>query len=123
MLALPAGDERVTIVTGMMAATTLAGAFDACDAVGRVRLLAVPNAFFGGNVSVTGLLAGVDVVSGIVRDGHGGTYVLPDVMFNADGLTVDDMTAEDLRAQTSAEIEVVSADAAGLLAGLRLAAD
>lgn len=118
LLALPAGEESVTLVTGMLAATTLAGALDACEAVGRVRLLVVPNAYFGGNVSVAGLLAGADVATAIERDAHSGTYVIPDIMFNDDGLTVDDLTAADLRERTQADIRAVSSDAAGLLDAL-----
>lgn len=120
LLALSAGEESLTLVTGMLAATTLAGALDACEAVGRVRLLVVPNAFFGGNVSVAGLLAGADVASAIEHDAHAGTYVVPDIMFNDGGLTVDDLTAQDLRERTGAQLRVVSSDAAGLLDALRV---
>ena len=120
LLALPPAEETVTLVTGVLAATTLAGALDACEAVGRVRLLVVPNAFFGGNVSVAGLLAGADVATGIARDDHGGTYVIPHIMFNDDGLTVDDLTADDIAARSGASVRVVASDAEGLLDALRM---
>ncbi|HET6351193.1 MAG TPA: DUF512 domain-containing protein [Coriobacteriia bacterium] len=120
--ALPAEAEAVTIITGIMAATTLAGALQACEAVGRVRLLAVPNRFFGGNVSVTGLLTGSDLSAAIASDGNAGIYLLPDIVLNADGLTLDDMTLDDVRAEAGADIRLVSSDAAGLLAGLEMAA-
>lgn len=119
---LDADSEAATVVTGVMAATTLAGALNACDAAGCVRLLAVPNRFFGGNVSVTGLLVGKDLAEAIAADRarvHAPTvYLLPDIVFNADGLTLDDMTLDELRSASGGEVRVVSSDAAGLLAGL-----
>lgn len=138
---LPAEKERVTLITGVMAATTHAGALQAFGAVGRVRLLCVPNRFFGGNVTVTGLLTGADLTEAIRNDvsssqaaaiasamgaaagpGGEGIYLLPDIVFNADGLTLDDMTLADLRERSGADIRLVSSDAAGLLAGLEDAA-
>jgi len=120
--ALPAEAEAVTLVTGVMAATTIAGALNACDAAGRVRLLAVPNRFFGGNVAVTGLLTGEDLGAAIAADGGRLTlptaYLVPDVTLNADGLTLDGMTVDDLRHSSGADLRVVSCDAAGLLEGL-----
>ncbi|MCL2503146.1 MAG: DUF512 domain-containing protein [Coriobacteriia bacterium] len=138
------GAESVTVVTGMGAATTLAGALNACGAVGRVRLLAVPNRFFGGNVNVTGLLTGTDVSAAIAMDlkrvggaGYGGanaggraaartkaqdSYLLPDIMFNADGITLDDLSFEGLVERNSgADVHLVSSDAVGLLEGIRRA--
>lgn len=119
LLALPADQEHVTIVTGIMAATTLAGALDACEAMGRVRLLVVPNRFFGGNVSVTGLLTGRDIADAIAADGHGGVYVVPDVVLNADGLTLDDFEVSDIARVADEEILMTTADARGLLDALQ----
>lgn len=125
--ALPECDS-VTVVTGLLGATTLVGALSACEAAGRVRLLAVPNRFFGGNVTVTGLLVGEDLATAIRRDAEAqgaerGIYLLPDVVMNADGVTLDDMTLDDLLDRTGADVRLVSSDAAGLLAGLEDAAE
>lgn len=138
---LPAEEEAVTLITGVMAATTHAGALQAFGGVGRVRLLCVPNRFFGGNVTVTGLLTGRDLLDAIKNDvvarhaaavsgiiggagggGRAGIYLLPDIVFNSDGLTLDDMTLDDLREDSGADVRLVSSDAAGLLAGLEDAA-
>lgn len=120
--ALPCDAESVTIVTGMMAATTLAGALNAFDAAGRIRLLVVPNRFFGGNVSVTGLLTGEDLVSAFECDRNGlrtpTAYLLPDVVFNAEGLTLDGFDLERIREDSGTDVRVVPSDAAGLLRGL-----
>ncbi len=119
---LPVEGETATVVTGIMAATTLAGALNACDAAGYARLLAVPNRFFGGNVSVTGLLVGADIAAAIAADqerlGSPSAYLVPDIVFNDDGLTLDDMTFEEVVAKSGADVRLVSSDAAGLLAGL-----
>jgi putative radical SAM enzyme (TIGR03279 family) len=119
---LPEECEQMTLVTGMMAATTIAGALNALKAAGRVRLLAVPNRFFGGNVSVTGLLTGADLIDAMRADrerfGAPTAYVVPDVIFNTDGITLDDMTAEEIATQSGCDVRVVSCGAAGLLEGL-----
>ncbi len=123
---LPPDAESVTVVTGIMAVTTLAGLLNACDAAGRVRLLAVPNRFFGGNVAVTGLLTGEDLISAIGADakrrGSQSTYLVPDVVLNNDGLTLDGVSASELASRAGADVRVVSCDVPGLLAGLRAAA-
>ncbi len=128
---LPAEAESVTVVTGVMAATSIAGALEACAAVGRMRLLVVPNRFFGGNVSVAGLLTGEDLSSaitadlerlGAAEDDSGRIYLIPDVVMNADGITLDDLTLGDIRERSGADVRLVSSDAAGLLDGIRNAA-
>ncbi|PKQ10179.1 MAG: hypothetical protein CVT69_01060 [Actinobacteria bacterium HGW-Actinobacteria-9] len=117
--ALPTDAESVTLVTGMLAATTLAGALQACEGVGRVRLLAVPNRFFGGNVTVTGLLTGVDIAAAIVADGEEGTYLVPDIVLNSECLTLDDWDIERIRRESDSDVRLVSCTASGLLQGLR----
>ncbi|MRR12775.1 DUF512 domain-containing protein, partial [bacterium] len=119
---LPAEAEAVTIVTGMLAATTLAGALQACEGVGRVRLLVVPNRFFGGNVTVTGLLTGVDIASAIAAEDRAGIYLVPEIVLNVDGVTLDDWDFDRIRAESDADVRLVSCDAGGLLQSLRDAA-
>jgi putative radical SAM enzyme (TIGR03279 family) len=105
---LPTGYERVTIVTGELARDSWLGALSALNAGGRLRLLPVRNRHFGGNVTVTGLLTARDILDacaydcslrpqdadGLLRD----TYLYPDQIFNADGVTLDDRTAQQLTA-------------------------
>ncbi len=117
-VALLPENESLTLVTGVMAATTLAGALQAIGAAGRVRVLAVPNRFFGGNVAVTGLLTGTDLAAAIAADAHDGAYLIPDVVLNHDGLTLDDWTFADVARQSGSDVRLVSSDAAGLLTGI-----
>jgi hypothetical protein len=56
------------------------------DAAGRpVRALPVPNRIFGGNIAVTGLLAGQDVRTVLEAEPPAGVrYLLPDVALSRD---------------------------------------
>jgi putative radical SAM enzyme (TIGR03279 family) len=58
----------------------------------------VKNVFFGGNVKVTGLLAGADILNNIdsrtIKDYS--SVLIPGSIFNDDGLTLDGYTREDL---------------------------
>jgi putative radical SAM enzyme (TIGR03279 family) len=59
----------------------------------RIELLPVKNIFFGGNVKVTGLLAGKDVLDVLERSdlSRYESILIPEIMFNRDGLTLDDI--------------------------------
>jgi putative radical SAM enzyme (TIGR03279 family) len=113
---------RVTVLTGTLAASTLTRLIGAHGPAGAVRVLGVPNVFFGGNVSVAGLLTANDLVAAIGADGARGIYLLPDVALNADGLTLDDSTLEEVRRRSGGDVRLVSSDAAGLVAGIEDAA-
>lgn len=79
---------------------------------GRLRALVVPNGFFGGNVNVTGLLCGCDIAEAIradwlsPREGADGVpaYFVPSVVFNSDGVTLDDWTLDDIGRHVGPEI-------------------
>ena len=70
------------------------------------------NVFFGGNVDVTGLLVGEDIARAVRADAeerHADTiYAVQRVVFNDDGLTLDDMTLEDIRQVAGVPLHVVS---------------
>jgi len=56
-----------------------------------IDMLEVKNSFFGGNVKVTGLLTGEDIIKSL-NQADTGTYcsiLIPDPIFNNDGLTLD----------------------------------
>ncbi len=59
----------------------------------RIKLQPVKNIFFGGNVKVTGLLAGKDVLD-VLDSSDLSKYesiLVPGIIFNHDGLTLDDI--------------------------------
>ena len=93
-LATASRDAPVTVLTGEYGALVLEPLL---ARLGRpdVRVLPVPNRFFGGNIAVTGLLVGEDVAAVLAEDPAGGRYLLPDVCLSngafLDGLTVADL--------------------------------
>ena len=96
------GAAPVAILTGEYGAMVLGPLLADADrrravaTTGDVRLLPVHNAFFGGNIAVTGLLTGVDIVP---RPGatspSGQRYLLPDVCLS-EGRFLDGMTVAEL---------------------------
>ena len=124
---LAAAGRAVTAVTGALFAPTLehtlAAARDAADLSStQLSVLAVENRFFGGNVSVAGLLTGADLVQAIAALPAGTVVLVPDIVVNADGLLLDDMPAAELSARTGRDVRLVSCHAGGLLGGLEDAA-
>jgi len=112
------GAPHSTVITGSLFAPVLqrllldAGLGSAAD------VLPVPNAFFGGNVSVAGLLTGADIVEAIRSDGRSARYLIPDVVLNDEGLTLDDMTVARLSEQSGAAVVSIASDADGLLSAI-----
>jgi putative radical SAM enzyme (TIGR03279 family) len=79
-----------------------------------VRLVPVPNRFFGGNIAVTGLLTGRDVCEVLATEPAGDRYLVPDVVLSRDRF-LDGTTVADL----PRAVEVVPTDGASLVAALR----
>jgi putative radical SAM enzyme (TIGR03279 family) len=109
----PGSMNRCTaIVTGELGAEVLRPLLP--DLPGSVRLLAVPNRFFGGNIAVTGLLTGADVAAALAAEPADDRYLLPDVVLSRgrflDGATVDALPRA---------VEIIPTDGASLVAALR----
>ena len=90
----PRRDAPVGVLTGTLGApvvTPLVASTDRDD----VRVIPVPNEFFGGNIGVTGLMVGEDVARVLDAQPHGHRYLLPDVCLSRgvflDGTSVDDL--------------------------------
>jgi NifB/MoaA-like Fe-S oxidoreductase len=79
-----------------------------------VRLVPVRNAFFGGNIAVTGLLTGRDVCDALSSQPPGDRYLVPDVVLSRDRF-LDGMAVADL----PVPVEVVPTDGASLVASLQ----
>jgi len=107
---------RVTIVTGQYGEQVLAPLLPLLRAVtpAPLRLLPVPNRFFGGNIAVTGLLTGRDVSDALALEPAGGRYLLPDVVLSR-GRFLDGVAVTDL----PRAVEVVPTDGASLVAALQ----
>ena len=115
---LPSG-RRVSLVTGELFSPVLDELVSAVDPWARVAVLAVPNRFFGGNVSVAGLLTGQDILAALGQMPATDVALVPNVVANADGLLLDDVPASELGARSGKDVRLVSCDAGGLLQGLR----
>ena len=120
---LSAEQRVISIITGELFAPVIESLIGDTGYEDTLRVLPVPNHFFGGNVSVTGLLTESDLSAAVHADGGVGVYLLPDIVANADGLTLDDVPSTDLGPLTAADLRLVSSDAHGLVQGIRNAAE
>lgn len=106
----------LAIVTGELFAPVLERLAPRLGDLGvEARVLAVPNAFLGGDVSVAGLLTGRDLVQAVSADLGGAVYLVPDVVVNSDGLMLDGVAGADLTRLTGKDVFLVPADAASLV--------
>jgi len=96
----------VVVVTGEYAATLLRQLFDA-HGYADVKILAVVNRYFGGNIKVAGLLTGTDVNEAIASVPISSTCLVPDVCLSEgrflDGLTIDDLIREVRAVRTTGQ--------------------
>ncbi|MBT8201926.1 MAG: DUF512 domain-containing protein, partial [Acidimicrobiia bacterium] len=84
-----------------------------------LRVLSVPNEFFGGNVAVSGLMVGADLQAALRTDsGPAARYLIPDVALSGDRF-LDDGSVVDVAAAAKAPLLVVPTSVAGLVAGAR----
>lgn len=77
----------------------------------RFCALPVKNEYFGGNVDVTGLLTGSDIVREVGGKSGFDLVALPEVIFNADGMTLDDMDLGKMQSEVGVPLAVVSCNA------------
>jgi putative radical SAM enzyme (TIGR03279 family) len=112
-------DAPIVLLTGEYGARVLAPHLAALGALAgvEVRLHAVPNRFFGGNIAVTGLMTGEDVGAALVDLPVDARVLLPDVVLSQDRF-LDGARIADL----PRGVEVVGTDGASLVAALRPAA-
>jgi hypothetical protein len=74
-----------------------------------IRVVPVVNHFFGGNIGVSGLLTGTDLVGVLEEEPAGHRYLLPDSCLS-EGRFLDDLTLADL----PRPVEVVPTDGLSL---------
>lgn len=77
------------------------------------EIFPVENRYFGGNVNVTGLLCGSDIIAAIQaakpeRQDANRVFCVPAFVFNSDGLTLDGLTLSDIREAIAFPLCVVS---------------
>jgi NifB/MoaA-like Fe-S oxidoreductase len=112
----------VTVVSGALYGPRLARRFADLSLGGvEVRVVAVPNEFFGGSVSVAGLLTGQDIQRHLAAQSDLGDVVLiPAVALrDGDGVFLDDLTPADLSRALGVPIVMVEPEPRALLRALR----
>ncbi len=105
-------DSPVAILTGTLGAGViepLVASLPRSD----VRVLAVPNDYFGGNIGVSGLMVGEDLARVLRGEPAGDRYLLPDVCLSR-GTFLDGMTVDDL----PRSVEVTATDGSALRVAL-----
>jgi NifB/MoaA-like Fe-S oxidoreductase len=109
-------DAPIVLLTGTYGARVLEPHLAALGATAGVdvRVHAVPNAFFGGNIGVTGLLTGADVDAALRTLPPTARVLLPDVVLSQDRF-LDGARIADL----ARPVEVVGTDGASLVAAVR----
>ena len=110
----PSRRAPVGILTGPYGARVL-GPLVAGLARNDVRVIAVDNQFFGGNIGVTGLMVGEDIARVLADQPEGHRYLLPDVCLSQ-GRFLDGTTPDSL----PRAVEVVRTDGLALRAALDL---
>ncbi len=117
----PTRDGPIVIVTGAYGRAVISPIRErlARLAARTVRLLEVPNTFFGGNTAVAGLMVGEDIIRSLRTDEEkAGAYVIPDVALSGDTF-IDEVSLAAVAAAAGAPVVVAPATAAGLLGAIR----
>ena len=104
----------VGVLTGTMSAPVIESLTNSLNRR-DVRVIAVPNHYFGGNIGVTGLMVGEDLATVLAAEPEGHRYLLPDVCLSR-GVFLDGTSPQDL----PRTVEVVPTDGAALRQALTL---
>ena len=109
--------RRVTIVTGQLYAPRLTTLVRILDGGQQIRVVAVPNDFFGHGITVAGLLTGGDIERHLAAlPDLGDEVLIPAVTVrDVDGVLLDDLTPGDLARDLGVPVKVVEPLATALL--------
>ena len=86
----------VDVICGEAAEGVISRFLSASPLADRVHARAIRNDYFGGDVNVTGLIVGTDLLAQLPGELGGHVLVLPDTMFNSDDVTLDDTTYDSI---------------------------
>lgn len=112
------GGPVAHIVCGMAFARVLQGLLDASPLASKLEVLAVENEFFGGNVDVTCLLTGSDLIPAIRAARPVGTLLIAREMFNHDLCLLDDVALSEMEAASDATVRLCTYTPADILDAL-----
>ena len=108
--AVAARNQRLLCLSGASARDTVARFVESPHGLAGT-VTAIKNHYFGGNVDVTGLIVACDILEQLPQDLSGVMLFVPKLMFNADGMTLDEYHRDELLANLTgrgAEVHVVS---------------
>lgn len=94
------------IVCGTAFARVLQGLIDASPLAGKLEILPVENEFFGGNVDVTCLITGSDLIPAMRAAHPEGIVLMAREMFNQDLALLDDVTLAEVEAASDATVRL-----------------
>lgn len=100
------GEQTASIVTGTAFARVLQPLIDASPLAGKLSVIPVENAFFGGNVDVTGLICGEDLLPVLQELERHSKVLLSRQMFNQDLLLLDGVSFEDVEEACLADLRL-----------------
>jgi len=103
----------ISLVTGVSAAAEMRRFVDALNSQCGIdlRLHVVENHFFGGDVTVAGLLTGQDLLEQLANVDLGRVLLVPDVMLReGEDVFLDDVVLRDLAGHLQVEVEVIPSD-------------
>lgn len=117
-----AGPRKITVVTGTLASglmNYLCKEVEARVPGLAVQVLTVENQFFGGHVSVSGLLTGQDIRDALLKFPRGEKIIIGENMLKSgEPVFLDDMTLDALEAQMAVPIAVSPVTGEGFLKAL-----
>jgi putative radical SAM enzyme (TIGR03279 family) len=117
--------RSATLVTGRAAAQTLKEVVDQLNAIEglELELAVLPSLFWGARITVTGLLTGTDLLSGLSgRNEIKDEIWLPTLLLR-EGRFLDGLTLGEVESQLEKRIHVIPAHAVALAAHLRAIAE
>ncbi|MDY6848203.1 MAG: DUF512 domain-containing protein [Thermodesulfobacteriota bacterium] len=115
--------QEVSVVTGESAAAQIREyAAHLSERTGvEISVYPIRNRFFGGQVTVAGLLTGADILAQLEGQPLGQALFVPDALLReGQDILLDDVTLSDLEEDLGVPVEKISADPWGLLSGLEV---
>ena len=98
---------------------TLAGALQAAHRNVRVTVHCVKNDFFGGNITVAGLLTGTDIIAQLKGRLKSHTLGIPETMLRDEkDKFLDDITIKQMEKALGVRVRILPQDGAALAAAL-----
>lgn len=110
---------KVTLVTGKAAESILRPSLDDLRAVGlEADLKAIPSLFWGGRITVTGLLTGTDLIEGL-RGVDGEIWVPSILLRHGSDRFLDGLSVSEVEAKLGRPLRMLPPSAAGLVEAVR----